>query len=235
MVSLAYAPCSVPDAARRVPSFIHPYTRKPFNKSFMSLLKMIVPSLCVMACLTYANHGLRADDANEPSSSSSTANAEATGLHVQFSLNRPDGNRYRRPYVAVWLEDQENFPVKTQVLWIQTEQPGPRWHRDLTRWYRNDRLRKVAEKTDLIDGISGATRGPGQYEAHFDGTDNEGQPLKPGKYTLCLEVAREHGTYQVIRHVVVWGDQPIEQTALSDNVEMSNVSISYRPSSLTGQ
>ena len=26
-----------------------------------------------------------------------------------------------------------------------------------------------------------------------------GKPVKPGKYTVCIEVTREHGTYQVYR------------------------------------
>jgi hypothetical protein len=158
------------------------------------------------------------------------APAQARGLSVQFTLNRPETNQYRRPYVAVWLEDDENYPVKTGVLWLQTEQPGPRWHRDLTRWYRNDRLRKVAEKTDLIDGISGATRGPGDYETHFDGTDNQGNRLKPGKYQLCIEVAREHGTYQLVRYDFTWGNKPFEELSIAGNVEVSDIRVAFVPS-----
>ncbi|WP_158545410.1 DUF2271 domain-containing protein [Bremerella cremea] len=153
-----------------------------------------------------------------------------TGLFVDFSLVRPSGGRgYRRPYVAVWLEDTDGFPVKTAVLWMQTEQPGPRWHRDLTRWYRNDRLRQVVEETELIGTISSATRGPGKYDAYFDGTDNAGKPLKPGKYTLCLEVAREHGTYQLIREAIQWGDEPIAPKKLKGNVELDDVSYHFVP------
>ena len=151
------------------------------------------------------------------------------GLHVEFKLNRPKGAPYRRPYVAVWLEDKDGFPVRTAVLWMQTEQPGPRWHRDLSRWYRNDRMRQVVEKKKLIGTISGATRGPGRYEAHFDGVDNSGAPLPPGKYTLCLETAREHGTYQIIRKSLELGDKPIEKQNLKHNVEISEASVIYLP------
>ncbi|MEM7559228.1 MAG: DUF2271 domain-containing protein [Planctomycetota bacterium] len=151
------------------------------------------------------------------------------GLIVDFKINRPKGRRYRRPYVAVWLEDKDGFPVKTSVLWMQTDQPGPRWHRDLTRWYRNDRLRKTVEKTNLIETISGATRGPGTYQAVFDGKDNAGKVLEPATYTLCLEVAREHGTYQIIRKKIDIGEKAIEKTELEGNVEMGDVSFSYVP------
>lgn len=155
---------------------------------------------------------------------------DRTGLHVWFSIERQEGRRYRRPYLAVWLEDADGFPVKTGVLWIQTDQPGPRWHRDLTRWFRNDRMRKVVEKTNLIngvDGISGPTRGPGKYEVHFDGTDNAGDALPKGDYTLCLEAAREHGSYKIIREKFGWGPGSIEKHSLKGNVEIPVASYEF--------
>lgn len=157
--------------------------------------------------------------------------SEATkaGLHVWFSLDRPKSGLYRRPYLAVWLEDEDGFPVKTGVLWLQTDQPGPRWHRDLTRWYRNDRMRKLVENIDLIDGVSGATRGPGDYQAHFDGTDNAGNPLPTGSYTLCLEAAREHGTYKIIRKKIQWGAEGIARRNLKGNIEIPRASYQFIP------
>lgn len=166
----------------------------------------------------------KADSIEQPKTEASEA-----GLFVDFTLVRSGKGRYRRPYVAIWLEDEDAFPVKTAVLWIQTEQPGPRWHRDLTRWYRNDRLRKVAEQTSLIDTISGATRGAGEYKARFDGTDNDGKPLPHGKYTLCIEVAREHGTYQLIRKPVELGEKALEKQSLKGNVEVGEASFQYVP------
>ncbi len=153
-----------------------------------------------------------------------------TGLTVKFTLNRAqNGGPYRRPYVAIWLEDADGYPVKTALLWMLTDQPGPKWHRDLTRWYRNDRTRKELEKTDLIGTISGATRGPGAYEAHFDGTDNAGKPLPNGKYFLCLESAREHGKYQIIRTEIELQGEAIAQQELKESTEMSKVSYEYVP------
>ena len=151
------------------------------------------------------------------------------GLILEFALNRPRKVRYRRPYVAAWLEDTDGYPVKTALLWIQTKSPGPRWHRDLTRWYRNNRIRLVTEKKKLIGTISAATRGPGKYKAHFDGTDNAGKKLPNGRYTLCLEVAREHGTYQIIRERVVLNGKPIAKKRLKSNIEVKQVSYSYLP------
>lgn len=168
-----------------------------------------------------------ADAKSEPRKSD--ADKAQSGLLVDFELRRPQGRRYRRPYFAIWLEDADGFPVKTAVLWMQTEQPGPRWHRDLTRWYRNDRMRRLVEEKALIGTISGATRGPGKYKARFDGTDNSGQPLPEGRYTLCIEAAREHGTYQIVRKVLQLGATPIARTSLKGNVEVGGLAVEYRP------
>lgn len=150
-------------------------------------------------------------------------------LVVQFELAQIPGELYRRPYVAIWLEDADNRPVRTALLWIQTTQPGPRWHRDLLRWYRHDAIRRLADKRDLIGTISGATRGPGRYKAVFDGKDDAGQPLPPGDYTLFLEIARERGTYQLIRQPLTLGATPIAETQLKSHVEISSASYEYRP------
>lgn len=196
------------------------------------------------SCFIIESNGTQSRSSRWPSSSSAAprmyfTQAEATessgqstevpGLHVWFKLDRPNGRRYRRPYVAIWLEDADDYPVKTALLWMQTDQPGPRWHRDLTRWYRNDRLRKIVEQSDMIGTVSGATRGPGEYEAHFDGTDNEGKPLPPGKYTLLLEAAREHGTYQLIRQTIEWGGEAVGRKALTGNIEIPQASYEYVP------
>ncbi|GAB5405569.1 MAG: hypothetical protein Aurels2KO_38000 [Aureliella sp.] len=175
---------------------------------------------------------LVSDDSKKATDEAAAKPSNATeGLIVDFTLDRPKGSRYRRPYVAVWLEDKDGFPVKTAVLWMQTEQPGPRWHRDLTRWYRNNRMRKAVEKTKLIGTISGATRGAGEYRAVFDGTDNAGKKLPSGTYTLCLEAAREHGTYQLMREKVALSDTAIKRTELKGNVEMGKVAYQYIPAS----
>lgn len=172
-----------------------------------------------------------AEPSNEQSKDAPATAATESGLlelEVQFELSRPKGAQYRRPYVAIWLEDADGFPVRTALLWITTKQPGPRWHRDLLRWYRNDRTRKLTNERDLIGVISEATRGPGQYKAVFDGKDDAGEPLKPGKYTLYLEAAREHGTYQLIKYPLELGTEPFAKVDLKGNVEIESASIEYR-------
>lgn len=144
-------------------------------------------------------------------------------LVINFELARVDDMRYRRPYVAVWVEDKDRFPIRTIALWYQK----PRWLPDLKAWSRGDRLRAMAENTDLSGSISGATRPPGKYTLKWDGKDNQGKLVKPGKYTVYIEAAREHGTYQLLRQEIDFNGAP-KQFNLNGNVEIASANLDYR-------
>ena len=149
-------------------------------------------------------------------------------LTVRFELTKAERYDYNRPYVAIWLEDDAGKPVRTALLWLETKQPGPQWHRELIRWYRNDQARLKTDERMLIGTISGATRGPGEYKAVFDGLDDHGNPLEPGKYTLFLEASREHGSYQLIRRPLELKSDPIPLTKLKGDTEIPAASFEYR-------
>jgi len=117
---------------------------------------------------------------------------------VNLELARIEGQRYRRPYVAVWVEDKDRFPVRTVALWHQKD----RWLPDLKGWYRGDRLRLLAEGNEIASTVSSATRPAGKYTMKWDGKDNKGVPVKPGKYTVFVEASREHGSYDLLRQEI---------------------------------
>ena len=144
-------------------------------------------------------------------------------LMVNLALARVDDPRYRRPYVAVWIEDKDKFPVRTLALWYEK----PRWLPDLKAWYRDDRLRALAEGTEISHSVSSATRPPGRYTLRWDGKDNKGKLVLAGKYTVCVEAAREHGTYQLMRQDMEFTGAP-KQAQLPGNTEVESVSLDYR-------
>lgn len=148
-------------------------------------------------------------------------------LQIEFEIAKSaGGGRYRRPYVAVWVEDADGFPVKTLSLFLMADNPGPRWHRDLRRWYSSDQVRQLVDDAKLIGTISKPTRNPGVYKVAWDGRDDKGDLLQPGKYTLYIEAAREHGTYQLIRHPFELGGANFSEQ-LKGNTEISAASIKY--------
>jgi thiamine biosynthesis lipoprotein ApbE len=144
-------------------------------------------------------------------------------LSLDITLPRIEDARYRRPYVAVWVEDADHFPVRTLALWFQ----NPRWLPDLKQWYRDDQLRNLSEGTDISRTISSATRPPGSYTLKWDGKDNAGKLVKAGKYTLCIEAAREHGGYDILRHEISADSKP-QQATLPAVKELGVVTLDYR-------
>ncbi len=156
-------------------------------------------------------------------------------LAVDFEINRPEAEpgRYRRPYVAVWVEDAEGFPVRNLALWVSQTGAGPfQWVPDLRRWFRSDKVRKKTDKREMVLTISRPTRPPGKYSVIWDGKDDNEKPLPPGDYTLLIDAAREHGTYQGIRKTVTIGKEPFAES-VTGNVEIKSAEIRFRKKGLT--
>jgi hypothetical protein len=147
-------------------------------------------------------------------------------LTVALDIAQIQGGRVERPYVAVWIEDKDKFPVRTlAVLYRQRE---ARYLSELRTWYKADRLRAMAEGTDILGSISSATRAPGHYTFKWDMKDEQGKPVAPGSYTVFIEAAREHGTHQLVQ-------QPIDLTGaarkidvpVNGGIEISGASLDY--------
>ena len=176
----------------------------------------------------------RANSRDNATSHGSTARPSDAELEllVTFEINRQagDARRYRRPYVAVWVEDKDGFPVRTLILWVQAGGPGPRWIPDLKRWYKDDQTRRLVNETDMVATVARPTRPPGKYDVIWDGKDDQGKRLDPGEYFLTLEAAREHGTYQTIRKSIKLGDGLFAEE-LKGNAEIKSASINYRKKS----
>jgi hypothetical protein len=143
-------------------------------------------------------------------------------LAIDVTIATIEGRRVRRPYVAVWLEDSAGKPVRTLSLWVQKERPGPRWHPDLRRWWRNEDGRDK-----LVETVSSATRGPGKYSLAWDGKNDAGKYVDQGKYTLVIEAAREHGTYAVMKKEIEVGKKPFKNS-IEGNVEIEGATVEYR-------
>lgn len=149
------------------------------------------------------------------------------GFQLEFEIAKStEGGRYRRPYVAAWVEDKDGFPVKTLSLFLMENNPGPRWHRDLRRWYASDQVRLLVDSSKLIGTVSKPTRNPGVYKVAWDGTDDHGKAIADGEYTLYIEAAREHGTYQLMKHPFSLGKKDFDEK-LKGNVEIKEASFRY--------
>jgi thiamine biosynthesis lipoprotein len=113
-------------------------------------------------------------------------------LTIHVEIARPYGFA-KRPYLAAWVEDPRRVAGRTLALWYGKQ----RYLSDLRAWSRAQRDTSF-EVSASASSVSSATRGPGKYTIDWDGKDSAGKYVKAGKYTVFLEVAREHGTYQLM-------------------------------------
>jgi hypothetical protein len=117
--------------------------------------------------------------------------AAAAGT-VTVTVPRLNVAEYHRPYVAIWLEPAGGGAARTLAVWYDIRkggaEPGTKWLADLRAWWRKGgrSLRLPA------DGVSGATRAPGQYSLPLPAD------LKPGAYVLNVEAARETGGRELV-------------------------------------
>jgi thiamine biosynthesis lipoprotein ApbE len=142
-------------------------------------------------------------------------------LTIDFEIAHLSG-MVRRPFIAAWIEDADRFQVKTIALWYHED----RFLTEMKSWYRSDRIRAMAEGKEIFRTVGAATRAPGKYSLKWDGKDNAGNTVKAGKYTVYLEVCREHGTHQIMRKEFDFNGKPAK-VSFPGNIELTSASFDY--------
>jgi thiamine biosynthesis lipoprotein len=141
-------------------------------------------------------------------------------VSINLELAQIEGMRVHRPFVAVWVTDADKKPVRNIALWFNK----PRWLRDMRSWYEvyNDAF---TAGNSSISSTTSATRAPGKYTLKWDGKDDKGEYVKAGKYTINVEVAREHGTHQLYSQEMEF--KKAEVVTLEPNTEVASASLDY--------
>lgn len=158
--------------------------------------------LCTMAIPTHA--------ANELTDSK---------LVIDVTIPELDVNPYHKPYVAVWLETPKRQYVTTITLWADDME----WYKDLRQWWR-----KASRSKQSFDGVTGATKKPGNYQITWSGKDANGKTVPAGSYLLNIEASREEGGREFIKskitidqqgHVSVIGKRELGQISIITQVQ----------------
>ena len=144
----------------------------------------------------------------------------AMALTIHVELARSFGFA-KRPYLAAWIEDAKRANVRTIALWYGK----PRYLNELRAWSRTQDGSPF-QRASVVSSISGATRGPGNYTIYWDGKDSAGKFVNAGRYTVYLEVVREHGTYQLMKKEMNFDGTP-SQAQFPANTEVAASSFDY--------
>lgn len=144
-------------------------------------------------------------------------------IEVSIAVDVPmnEGTMKYRPYVAVWIESAQGKTIKTLSVWRKEAD----WLKDMRRWWRKAGRYDQGE----LDAVTGATRRPGVHRVKWDGTDQAGQTVEPGKYFVNIEAAREHGSRSWVRSAVVLGEglKPAVYTTKATE-ELGSITINVR-------
>ena len=126
----------------------------------------------------------------KPATTNSAAAPAPWPNNFQVSINLDLGTaqtaRAKRPYMALWIVNDKNATVRTVDVWGRQAKYWP----ELSYWWGDPKNR-----ANFALPLTRATRPPGKYTLVWDGKDDKGHPLPQGKYTVVLEINREHGSH----------------------------------------
>ena len=131
-------------------------------------------------------------------SSLTASYVSAAEVSIEVNLPVSEGSMNYRPYVAVWIEDENDQTVKTVAVWRKEAD----WLKDMRRWWRKAGRYDQGE----LDSVTGATRRAGVHLIKWDATNQQGEAVAAGKYTVNIEAAREHGSRSWVRQIVTLGE-----------------------------
>ena len=129
--------------------------------------------------------------------------AEAADLNLKIEIPKLAVAEYHKPYVAAWIEREDGSVVSTVALWYEVRSrnnEGEKYLKDLRQWWR----RAGRDLKVPADGLTGATRAPGEQQLALADGKQPMPKLEPGKYKLMVEAAREGGGRESLALPFTW-------------------------------
>jgi hypothetical protein len=152
--------------------------------------------------------------------------ARAAELTLTIEIPKIEVAEYHRPYVAVWLEREDQTVAANLAVWYDVAgRDGSRWLPDLRQWWR----RTGREQQLPIDAVTGATRPAGRYELELTAGRAPLGELAPGRYTLVVEAVRESGGREALRIPLEWPSNGRETLTATGSDELGAVVVTFGP------
>jgi FAD:protein FMN transferase len=124
----------------------------------------------------------------------------------------------RRPYVAVWIEDESGKLVRVLAFWASK----PRYYSELSSFW------SAVGNQDKLYSLARATRPAGNYQLVWDGLDDNNKAQPAGRYRVVVETNQEHGTYGKRSGVIDCGSTPAN-ARLEETANFEAVTLTYGP------
>ncbi len=154
--------------------------------------------------------------------------AVAADMTLSVEIPRMTVAEYHRPYVAIWVEKPDQTFVGNLAVWYDIKlrnKEGTKWLKDMRTWWR-----KSGRELDMpVDGLSGATRAPGEHTVQFGADATMLGKLAPGEYHVVLEAAREVGGRELVKVPFAWPPKASAVTQAKGQTELGAVSVTVKP------
>ncbi len=154
--------------------------------------------------------------------------ALAADVKLSIEIPRLSVAEYHRPYVAIWLEKADQSFVGNVAVWYdlkQKDNEGTKWLKDLRQWWR----RSGRELNMPVDGLSTATRPPGEHQITVAVDKAPFAGLGAGEYQVVIEAAREVGGREILRIPFNWPPKGAENLKIQGEHELGAVAIDLKP------
>ena len=156
------------------------------------------------------------------------APALAADVTLTVSIPRLNVAEYHRPYVAIWLERPDQSFVGNIAVWYDLklkDNEGTKWLKDMRQWWR-----RIGRDLKMpVDGLSSATRPPGEHQVAIDTGKAPIAGLPDGEYHLVVEAAREVGGREILRIPFQWPLKAAESLKVQGGHELGEIVLDLKP------
>ena len=154
--------------------------------------------------------------------------ALAADLSLSIEIPRLTVAEYHRPYVAIWVEGGKQKTASNLAVWYDLklkDKEGTKWLKDLRQWWR-----KTGRDLDMpVDGLSSATRAPGEQKIAFNDAKSPLKDLPPGDYQLVVEAAREVGGRELLKLPFQWPPKSAQTGSIKGEHELGAITLDVKP------
>lgn len=156
------------------------------------------------------------------------APALAAEMTVRVDIPRLNVAEYHRPYVAIWLEKPDQSFIGNLAVWYDIklkDKEGTKWLKDMRQWWR----KSGRELAMPVDGLSSATRAPGEHHVSVAIDKTPVKDIPAGEYHLVVEAAREVGGRELLRVPFRWPAAAAQNLNAKGEHELGLVAINLKP------